>query len=125
MRRRNAETRGDRNCRWIETFCVRPSGRYRGQRVRLSPGQGACIIWCYDQPDGPQRVPIAEKDLSAFISLLHLCGVEAKQGAFRPQADVDVFTLWAACGPELQAVLERKGGRVICPELGTAYPVAA
>ena len=30
-----------------------------------------------------------------------------------------------AARPELQAVLEQRGSRVLCPELGTAFPRGA
>ena len=53
------------------------------------------------------------------------CGPGARQQRFRPLIDVDLFTTWNAAGLRLREVLRLRGGRITCPELGTAYPVAA
>jgi hypothetical protein len=59
----------------------------------------------------------------AAAQLLHVCGPEALQKDFRPDVDVDIFTLWNATGPSLREVLRREGEHIA--ELGTRYPVAA
>ena len=51
-------TRGERVMDWIERFCCEPEGRYKGQRMRLSPEQQAAVLRIYNdgqQPDEPVR----------------------------------------------------------------------
>lgn len=121
---RKSLRRGDRAVKWIETYCVVPSGLEKGQHVRLTSEQRASVRRIYDNPNGPQPEDIAAP-LSAFLALLHLAGPEALQQEFRPDVRADIFTLWSAVGPDLRAVLKRDGAHVVCPELRTRYPVAA
>src|SRR5690606_3377084 len=78
------ETRGQRNCRWIEQHCRIPEGKYVGKPVKLRPWQRADICKIYDNPHGTRRAIIsfgrknAKTTLAAFLLLLHLCGPEAK-----------------------------------------------
>ena len=74
--------------------------------------------------DRGQDIPVTGT-LAAYLALLHVCGPEALEQDFHPQANADVFTLWSAVGPELRALLRRDGAAVVCPELGTRYPAAA
>lgn len=120
-----AFTRGEAAVRWVEMFCVCPSGPRKGKPVKLAPADRAMIYSIYDVPNGPQNIPVTDKSLAAFLALLHVCSPEALQQEFRPHVDVDTFTVWASCGPQLVEVLERRAERVICPALGTAYPAAA
>jgi hypothetical protein len=39
--------------------------------------------------------------------------------------EVDIWTTWNAASADLRAVLKRNGAGIICPELGTRWPVAA
>jgi hypothetical protein len=118
--------RGTRNIRWIDEFGVVPTGPHRGERARLTVAQREMIRRMYDAPDGPLDLPVTDKELAAWLALLHLCGPEAVGTPdFRPGVDTDIFTLWAAAGPELRAVLKREGERIVCPELGTRYPAWA
>jgi hypothetical protein len=110
--------------KWIETYCIIPSGSEKGQHARLSVEQRATVRQIYDNPDGPQDAPVT-KNLAAYLALLHVCGPEALQRLFRPNLSADVFTVWGATGPDLRAVLKREGGHVVCPELGTRWPMAA
>jgi hypothetical protein len=110
--------RGDHAIRWIQEYCVMPSGK----RVVLSPDDRNLVHAIYD---GLKDIPVSGA-LAAYLTLLHLAGPEAKQNDFRPNiAPVDLWTLWAAVGPGLRPFLVRKGGSVHCPELGTTYSVAA
>ena len=116
-------TRGQRNVRWIEQYCVLPDGSRKGEHVRLSPEQYETVRRIYDvglQDTAPTG------DLAAYLALLHVCGPEAvKQADLRLPLAVDTWTVWRATSPDLQAVLKREGATVVCPELGTRYPAAA
>lgn len=119
-------TRGDHIIKWIEDYCVYPSGPKRGKAVRVSPDQCIAVRQVYDNPSA------FEKDLSgitgplaAYLALMHICGPEALQHDFRPDVAPDIFTVWSSAGPILRAVLKRDGSHVVCPELGTKYPSAA
>jgi len=61
------------------------------------------------------------------LALVHLCSRIAKNNeCAAPPIDVDIWTVMrVAARPELQAVLEQRGSRVLCPELGTAFPRGA
>jgi hypothetical protein len=116
-------TRADRAITWIENFCVLPSGVERGQHVRLTQQQRDTIREIYDDPD--TAPPDVGLPLSAFLALLHTCGPEALLHDIEPPRAADVFTTWAATGPDLKAVLKRDGDHIVCPELGTKFPSAA
>jgi hypothetical protein len=118
------KTRGERNADWIERYCLVPHGPDKGKRVRLTEAEHHIVRQIYDGANGPQDVPVSAP-LSAYLALLHLCGPEGKQHAFRPGVNVDVFTLWNAAGPDLRAVLKRKGESIVCAGLGTSYTAAA
>jgi hypothetical protein len=122
--RHEPPTRGQRNATWVERFCVYPNGSDKGKRVRLTDAEHHIVRQIYDGANGPQDVPVTAP-LSAYLALLHLTGPEGKQHDFRPDVTVDVFTLWNAAGPDLRAVLKRKGEHLICAGLGTSYPPRA
>jgi hypothetical protein len=106
-------TRGERNARWIEDYCRVP--HKRDCRVRLTDAEKHTVCQIYD----------GAAPLSAYLTLLHLCGPEGKQKDFRPDVHADIFTLWNAAGPDLRAYLKRDGARVVCAGLGTSYPPRA
>jgi hypothetical protein len=115
MRRRN---RSRRYINWIEKYCVIPSG----QRVKLSAVQKEIIRRLYDDDEA---LGVAGP-LAAYLTLLHVCGPEAVQPwPTPPKYEADIFTVWAATGPDLRAVLQRHGEVIVCPELNTRYPTAA
>ena len=62
--------------------------------------------------------------MSAFggnLALLHTCGPEAVRTSDRQlQFETDLFTAWAACGPDLKAVLKHDGELIVCPNLARA-----
>ena len=78
---------------WIENFCVVPAGFDKGQHVRLTTEQKEILRKLFDTD--------------------RLTGIEL--GA-------DIFTTWAATGPDLKSVLRVDGGTVICQELRTQFP---
>jgi len=119
------KTRGESNIAWIESYCLMPSGPHRGEHARLTAAQREMVRRIY-APDGPLDLPVTDRELAAYLALLHICGPEARGALdFRPHVEADVFTLWAATGPEARAVLKRDGEAVTCPELGTRFPWAA
>src|SRR5262245_44778969 len=118
------QTRGERAIRWIDAYCLVPSGLDRGQHVRLTPAQQDIVRKIYDDPNDPNGAPVTGT-LAAYLALLHVCGPEALQKEFRPELSADIFTVWGAVGPDLRAVLKREGERIVCPQLGTRFPVAA
>jgi hypothetical protein len=118
------KSRGDRNADWIERYCVEPSGPAQGMPVRLTNAERLIIRRIYD--GGPYAAAPVSRELAPYIALLHLCGREATQGKFTaPVVDIDIWSVWRATTEPLQAVLKQTGGRIVCPELGTQYPMAA
>jgi hypothetical protein len=114
--------RGAVNLRWIEEYCLYPFGPDQGKRVKLTMVEQHLVRHVYDSfPQQPQ----VTGPLAGYLTLLHLCGVEGRQTDYRPTFDVDVWTIWNAAGPELKEVLQREGANIICPALGTRFPVSA
>ena len=118
-------TRGERVMVWIERYCCESSGRYQGQPMRLSLEQQTAIVSFYDaglEPEEPFR-----DALGACLVLVHLASRIARDNECEPPPiDVDTWTIMrVAARPELQAVLEQHGSRIICRGLGTAFPRAA
>ena len=78
-----SETEGELVIRWIEEHCRIPEGRDVGKRVVLRPWQQGWIKRIYDNPHGTRRAIIsvgrknAKTALSAFLLLVHLCGIKA------------------------------------------------
>lgn len=83
----HVETRGQRNCRFIERMCFIPEGNSVGKRLKLEPFQRKFIIDIYDNPHGTELaiLSIARKNaktaIIACIVLLHLIGPEAKRNS--------------------------------------------
>lgn len=129
-------TRGNRNIRWIETFCRVPEGKYVGQPVRLRPWQKKIIRGIYDTPTRTAIISFGRKNakttLACFLCLLHACGPEAKPNSqlnsaaqSREQAAL-LFNLMAKVvrmSPDLSAVCRLVDSQktLICPDLGTTY----
>jgi hypothetical protein len=109
---------------WIEKYCVYPSGPDRGEPVRLTHAEQHALRLLYDDPDHVQAEPLTGAP-GSYVSLYNLCGPPGKAREASPPTNVDLFTTWAACGPTLLPHLKREGGRIVCPKLGTRYPVAA
>lgn len=128
-------TRGNRNIRWIERFCVVPEGRDVGKPVKLRPWQKKIIRGIYDKPTRRAIISFGRKNgktsISAFLLLLHLCGPEARANSqlysaaqSRDQAAI-LFSL-AAKTVRMSPLQEFVGIRdstkqIHCPELGTLY----
>ena len=117
--------RGAHAIYWIEEYSVIPFGPDRGKPVRLSMQEQHVVRYVYDRLEAARLEQPITGPLGAYLALLHTCGPEARQQRFRPPIDVDLFTTWNAAGPRLREVLKREGERIVCPPLGTSYPVAA
>lgn len=131
-------TRGRRNIRWIETYCVIPEGKDVGKPVKLRPWQKKVLRDIYDNPHGTRRAIFsfgrknAKTALSCFILLLHLCGPEARPNSqlysaaqSRDQAAI-LFSLAAKVvrqSAELSSVvgIRDTAKQLYCDELGTLY----
>lgn len=137
-KRNRAETRGERNCRWIEENCNVPEGRDVGKRVKLRAWQRREILRIYDNPAGTRRalISFARKNgktaLAAFLLLLHLVGPEARPNSqlysaaqSRDQAAI-LFALAAKMvrmSPDLikYVIVRDTAKQLYCAELGTLY----
>lgn len=118
MGRRATLTRSERAIWWVERFCIQPDGR----EVRLSASQRVAIHLLYD---GGQPTAI-DAALSAYLTLLHLCGLEAAAKQPPPvPLNADLFSVWTAASIELRRVLVRKGSNLSCPALMTSWTSAA
>lgn len=133
-----AESRGQRNVRWIERYCRIPEGRDVGKPVKLRPWQKREVCKIYDNPNGTRRAIIsfgrknAKTTLAAFLLLLHTCGPEARPNSqlnsaaqSKEQAAI-LFKLAAKIvrlSPDLSGVVVIRDTikELFCPELGTLY----
>jgi phage terminase large subunit-like protein len=77
-------TRGERVCKFIETYCYVPDGKLVGKPLRLMDFQRKFILDIYDNPAGTTRayLSIARKNgksaLIAAMVLAHIVGPEAR-----------------------------------------------
>jgi hypothetical protein len=132
------ETRGERNCHWIQTHCRIPEGRDVGKPVRLRDWQKRDICKIYDNPYGTRTAILsfgkknAKTSTSAFLLLLHTAGHEAipntqlvSTAQSRDQAAVlfDLAAKIVRLSPTLSPVITIRdtAKQLHCPELGTLY----
>ena len=116
-------TRGDKAIRWIENFCVYPHGFNKGQHVVLTPEQKENVLKVFDGDNAPAEITAP---LSSYLALLALAGPRALAERLTGiELDADVFSTWAAVGPDLKSVLRVDAGKIICAELGTKFPPVA
>ncbi|MFT4149208.1 MAG: terminase large subunit [Paracoccaceae bacterium] len=131
-------TRGQRNIRWIEEYCVVPEGRLVGQPVKLRDWQKDALLRIYDNRAGTRRAILSfgrkngKTALSACILLLHLCGPEARENSqlfsaaqSRDQASI-LFALAAKMVRRKQElkdviIVRDTAKQLYCPDLGTLY----
>lgn len=134
--RKRRLTRGERNAQWIEQHCRVPEGRKVGQPVRLTSHQREWLVEIYDSPTRTFILTMGRKNgktaFSAFLTLLHLCGPEAKANSqlfsaaqSRDQAAI-LFALAAKIvrmSPDLReyVLIRDTAKQLACPELGTLY----
>lgn len=131
-------TRAGEAIRWIHEYCVVPGGMHDGRPVRLRPWQQTEIRRIYDNPAGTRRAILSfgrkngKTSLSSFLTLLHLCGPEARPNSqlysaaqSHKQAAL-LFDLAATIvrnSPKLAAVIVIRDTvkELTCPQLGTIY----
>jgi phage terminase large subunit-like protein len=102
-------TRGERNCRFIERYCVVPEGDAVGKPIRLIDEQVMFYLSVYDNPYGTDTAikSVARKNSKtgdiAFLLLVHLVGPEAKQnsriisGALSREQAAEVYNYASKC----------------------------
>jgi hypothetical protein len=117
------KTPGKKAANWIENFCVVPFGFDKGQHVRLTTEQKEIVLKVFDSDDAPTEITAP---LSSYLVLLALAGPRALVERITGIALIaDVFTTWAAVGPDLKSVLRIDGGVIVCQELQTRFPPVA
>ena len=115
-------TRGAKAVFWIEDYCLVPFGFDKGQRVRLTAAQKEIVHKVFDTDESPEIAA----PLSSYLALFFIAGPrELAAHVSALPLSADTFTTWNAVGADLRAVLKREGETIVCPELGTKYPVAA
>ncbi len=128
--------RSARNIAWIETHCRIPEGKFVGQAVKLRPFQKKIMCSIDDSPTRRVIVSFGRKNakttLAALLTLLHLCGPEARPNSqlfsaaqSRDQAAI-LFALAAKIvrmSPTLREYVHVRdtAKQLACPELGTLY----
>lgn len=129
-------TRGDRNIRWIESYCRIPEGKFVGKPVRLTSHQRSWLKMIYDTPTRTFILSIPRKNaktaLSAFILLLHLAGPESRHNGqlysaaqSRDQAGL-IFQLASKIirmSPDLSQFISIRdtAKQLFCAQRGTLY----
>jgi phage terminase large subunit-like protein len=131
-------TPGQEAIDWIETHCRIPEGRLEliGEKVRLQPWQKKIIRAIYDNPTRRAIISFGRKNgkttLSAFLLLLHLCGIRSRPNSqlysaaqSRDQAAL-LFSLAAKMvrmSPDLSGVviIRDTAKELVCRERGTMY----
>jgi len=129
-------SRGLRNIKWIEDFCLIPEGKLVGQPVKLRPFQKQLIRDIYDTPTRRAIISFGRKNakttIAGMLCLLHLCGPEARANSqlfsaaqSRDQASV-LFNLMAKMirmSPTMSeyVAIRDSAKQLYCAELGTLY----
>ena len=138
MKREPLKTRGERNIEWIEAFCRVPEGKHVGEPMRLRRFQRDIILGIYDNAHGTRNAIISfgrknsKTALAAMLTLLHLCGPEARDNSqlysaaqSRDQAAI-LYALMVKMirqSPDLRAYVTIRDTHkeLYCSELGTIY----
>ena len=108
---------------WIEHFCVVPHGVNKGQHAVLTIEQKQTLRRIFDTDESPGEITAP---LASYLALVVVAGPRASAERLTGlELDADIFTTWAATGPDLKSVLKPNGAQIVCPELGTRYPAAA
>lgn len=135
---RKKQTRAERNIQWVEQFCRIPEGKFVGQPLKLAPFMREDFYEIYDNPSGTRLAILsrgrknAKTVEAAIITLLHLCGPEARENSdiysaaqSRDQAGIlfDRASKMVRLSPVLSEVVQigHTGKWLKCPELGTTY----
>jgi phage terminase large subunit-like protein len=136
-----AETRAERNIRWVEKHCRIPEGKFVGKPVELREWQKDNLRRIYDNPAGTRRAIIsfgrknAKTTLAAFLLILHTVGPESKpnsqlnsaaqskdQAAILFKLAAKVIRLSPTLNPDQSGIVIRDTIKEIyAPERGTLY----
>ena len=116
------KTPGKKAANWIEQFCVVPHGVNKGQHAMLTIEQKEIVRTIFDSDNAPAQITAP---LSNYLALLIVAGprvlAERISGI---ELNADVFSTWAAVGPDLKSVVRVDGAAVVCPELDTRWLAA-
>lgn len=128
--------RSTRIIRWIEKHCVVPEGVDVGEPIKLRAFQRQWIRAIYDSPTRLAIISVGRKNaktaLAAMLSLVHLCGPEARYNSqlysaaqSRDQAALlfDLARKIVRMSPTLSefVTIRDTAKQLLCPELGTQY----
>ena len=116
-------TPGQKAAHWIEDYCIVPHGFNKGQLVVLTTEQKEIVLKVFDTDKVPAEIAAP---LSPYLALLALAGPRALADRLTGiELNADVFTTWAAVGPDLKSVLRIDAGVIVCQELRTQFPPVA
>jgi hypothetical protein len=113
------KTPGKKAASWIENFCVVPAGFDKGQHVHLSVEQRETVrrIFDTDESSGEITAP-----LSSYLVLLALAGPRALAERITGiELGADVFTTWAAVGPDLNPCCASMAGLSLVGNCGRNF----
>ena len=117
------KTPGKRAANWVEHFCVVPTGFDKGQHVVLTIEHKETLRRIFDSDESPGEIAAP---LSSYLALLIVAGPRALADRLTGiELGADIFTTWAATGPDLKSVLRLDGGTIVCQELRTQFPPVA
>lgn len=137
-KRKHRLTRGERNCKWIERYCIVPEGKYVGKKFKLRPFQKKFILDVYDNPHGTITGILSfgrknsKTSLSSCLLLLHLMGPEAQYNSqlystahSKDQAALvyNYVEKMVNFNPDLRMCIRSQDHKkqMSCPDLGTTY----
>ena len=117
------KTSGKKAANWIEQFCVAPAGVSKGQRAMLTIEHKETLRRIFDSDESPGEIAAP---LSSYLALLIVAGPRALADRLTGiELGADIFTTWAATGPDLKSVLRVDGATIVCQELHTRFPPVA
>lgn len=137
-RKKQTETRAERNIAWCEKYLLIPEGKYVGKKLKMAAFMKEDFKAIYDNPKGTRRAIIsrARKNAKTFeaaaILLLHLCGKEARRNSHlhsaalsRDQAGL-IFNLAVKMVRMSEALnnvimVRETKKELFCPQLGIVY----
>ena len=137
-RRKQKESRAERNIAWCEKYLRIPEGKYVGKPLKMAEFMKEDFRAIYDNPHGTRRAIISRgrKNAKSFeaaaILLLHLCGREALRNSHlhsaalsRDQAALifNLATKMVRMNEALNNVIMVRETKkeLFCPELGIVY----
>jgi hypothetical protein len=109
-------TRGEKNIKWLETFCTNTSGGY----LMLSVEQCDAVRRVYD--DGkPGAASVDDLELTACLRLLHLVGREAQSGTTIKTTRPGEFLRACSVAKRSPLLWRHLAGASLAPERAASY----